>query len=201
MRPLLALLLLTAGCAATLPAVQPVDVTEAPALRATRCGDVTAVFRGSTPDSSAPLSFFVDSLMFRFPDGERDFRPTGQVAAPHVSLEVFSPDCAFVALAQDSVGPLHFVKVSELAAYLDGRAAPGIVKSPAGSILTDGRWVSPTRFEFFASCCGGVEVFQADVAFPASPQRVFFAPQAPAGVRRTEKGYEAITSARSPVAP
>lgn len=179
---------------ATTPKLQPTSVPEPTALAATRCGDVVALFRGPASDGTMPLTYSVESLAFGFPDGvEKAAKPTGTIEPPHRSLELFSPDCAWVALPQDSAGPYHLVKVSELAAYLDGKQAPVVVEGPKGSIVTEGKWTGPTRFEFFASCCGGAEVLAADVGAPAvKAERVYFAAEAPKGIRRTAGGFELI---------
>lgn len=182
------------GCATT-PKAAPTAVTEPTAIAATRCGDVVALFRGPAPDGSMPLPYSVESLAFGFPDGvEKAAKPTGTIAPPHRSLEVFSPDCSWAALPQDSAGPYHLVKVAELADYLDGKKPPVVVEGPKGSILTDGKWTGPARFEFFASCCGGVEVLATHPAdaTPGKTERVFFAAEAPKGIRRTAAGFEPI---------
>ena len=184
------------SCACTRPAVRPTEIIEAAALKATRCGDVTALWTGKPPDGPGPLWSFIDTLKFRLADGsERKFAPAGNIEPPHTAFELFSPDCSTVALAQDSYGPYHLVPTAELGAYLEGKRAPIVVKPPAAStaqILTEQHWVSPTRFEFFASCCGGVEVFQVDVSAPEKATRVYFAAEAPSGIRRTATGYEVI---------
>ncbi len=193
--------LLMASCA-TAPKPVPTPASEPTAISATRCGDVVALWRGPTPDGTMPLTYSVESLAFAFPDGvEKAAKPTGTIEPPHRSLELFSTDCSWVALPQDSAGPYHLVPVAQLAAYLDGTHAPAVVEGPKGSILTDGRWTGPGRFEFFASCCGGVEVFAVDAATPSTTERVFFAPEAPNGIRRDGGGYRVIPSATSPGAP
>lgn len=186
------LVFLCAACATT-PKPTPTNVPEPTALEATRCGDVTALWRGQTPDGSMPLVYSVESLAFRFSDGsERTFTPTGTVAPPHRSLELFSPDCSWVALANDSGGPYHLVPVADLAAYLDGKKAPAVVTAGKGAVLTEGKWTGPARFEFFASCCGGVEVFAVDATAPDKVQRVFFAAEAPKGIQRNGNGFDVL---------
>lgn len=190
------LLVALVGCSVARPPVHPVEENDSLALKAIRCGDLTALWRGKPSDGSAPISFFVEALSFRFADGsERAWKPVGTVAPAHVSFEIFSPDCAYVALAQDSYGPYHLVPVAGLADYLEGKRAPLILKPPPSAtapILTEQRWLSATRFQFFASCCGGVEVFDVDVAEPSKPERVYFAAQAPSGIRRVGDGFEPI---------
>lgn len=184
-------LLLLAGCATARPA--PTNVPEPTALAATRCGDVVALWRGPASDGSMPLSYAVQSLSFRCADGvERAFTPSGTIEPPHRTLALFSSDCSWVALAQDSGGPYHLVPVADLAAYLDGKKEPVVVKPPQPAVLTDGTWTGPHRFEFFASCCGGVEVFAVDAAAPEKVERVYFAPEAPAGIRRTGTTFEVV---------
>lgn len=187
---------------ATAPKPGPTPASEPTAIASTRCGDVVALFRGPAPDGAMPVSYSVESLAFGFGDGvEKPFEPTGTIEAPHRSLELFSTDCSWVALPQDSAGPYHLVKVAELARYLDGKAAPIVVEGPKGAILTDGKWTGPGHFEFFASCCGGVEVLATDTDVPGKTARVFFAAEAPAGIRRDGGGFLVNPSATSPAGP
>lgn len=190
------LLLLLSCTAERAAAVHPTEISDPAALKAVSCGDVRALWKGRAVDGPGPIAFFVESLSFRFADGtERAFKPTGTVEPMHLSFEIFSPDCKSVALAQDSAGPYHLVPVAALADYLDGKRAPTVIAPPASStapILTEQRWLDANRFEFFASCCGGVEVFDVNVGAAQKPERVFFAPQAPAGIRRTAGGFEVV---------
>ena len=97
---------------------------------AVACGVVTVVWSGN-PDAlkdlpqPAPKSFAVESLAFKFADGtSKGFAPKGQVFFNDWRFEVFSPDCATVALLTDHFGPYHVVKTAELRGYLEGRVKP-----------------------------------------------------------------------------
>lgn len=194
-RLLPALLVVTAACPKS--ARYPVEVKLEGAVYAERCGDVTAEWLGHLPEASAPKSYGTEGLRFRLPSGVISFEPQGQLTFSDWSFEVFSPDCAWVLLLQDSAGPYHLVATEQLGAYLRHEGPPAAVlqRPPQSSaaIHHQQRWLSATELEFFASCCGGVEVYQSSTLTPGVVRRVYFAPQAPKGLRRNaEGGYEVV---------
>jgi hypothetical protein len=205
----LALLLSLAACkkdspppAPAAPKQSPVEVTLDGAYHAVSCGVVTAVFSGSPEalealpaDPPPPKSYGVESLAFRFADGSsKGFVPTGQLFFNDWRFDVFSPDCQWVALLTDHYGPYHLVKTADLKGYLAGTVKPVVVQvtGDAGiaSVLSDGAWTGDGAFEFFASCCGGVRVFQASTT--GELRQVFEAREAPHGLKRVRGGYEVV---------
>jgi hypothetical protein len=179
-------------------------VTVPGALHAVACGAVTAIFSGSAPEQDyaappPPKSFGVESLSFRFADGSSlPFAPAGQLFFSDWRFDVFSPDCAWTALLVDRFGPYHLVRTADLRGYLEGRVKPVAVQAPGdtASVHSDGLWTSAGTFEFFASCCGGVQVIQASTS--GAVEKVFEAASAPAGVRRVKGGYEVVKPPASP---
>jgi hypothetical protein len=162
------------------------------------CGPVTAVWSGNAEalkdlPQPAPKTFGVESLRFQFADGSsKGFAPPGQVFFSDWRFEIFSPDCAQVALQVDHYGPYHLVKTEDLRGYLSGKVKPVVVEAPSektAMVHSDGRWVG-ARFEFTASCCGGAQVFQATEG--GALTRVFHAPVAVNGLRRVGSSYEVI---------
>jgi len=110
------------------------------------------------------------------------YQPSGEVFENDRDPVAYSPDCKWVLMLQDHYGPYHLLEVAG--------SAKAIIGIDGGSVHSDARWISATELEFFASCCGGVEVYRASVTRPA-PQRVYFAPEAPHGIRRlADGGYE-----------
>ncbi len=204
MRLLLVAVLVLGGCkkdaAPVAPALRPAEVPLEGTYHAVQCGPVTAVWSGSDEGlkglvQPAPKVFGVESLAFRFADGfRRGFAPTGQLFFSDWRFEVFSPDCAYVALLADHYGPYHVVKVAELRGYLEGRVKPVHVQAlgPEEALVHgDAAWGPGPSLEFSASCCGGAQVFRADLA-SGSLTRLLDAPSAPRGVRRTAKGWEVV---------
>lgn len=207
MRPALALAWLPLACLAlaackkekpppsakpALPST-PTAVASETGLHAVQCGAVTAEWLGAAPQPpGAPKSSGATALRFRFPGGKvQPFEPAGALAPADWSFDVFSPDCARVALLQDHEGPFHVVKLDGLEAYLAGAGPEAIVqKKGEAEPMAHGelRWLSPTRLELTASCCGGVEVFQVDVATPDKLERTHFFAQAPKGAARAADG-------------
>ncbi len=175
----------------------PTEVTVEGALHAVRCGAVTAEWLGAAPSGDAPKSFGVTGLRFRLADGTtRPFAPKGTLEFSDWSFDVFSPDCAWVALLTDRHGPYHAVKVDALSSYLGG-AAPSaslvfLDDSGPARVHSGARWASPRELEFQAACCGGVDVARVSVEAPDKRTVVFSAPEAPKGVRRTAAGYEVV---------
>jgi len=163
-------------------------------LHAVACGEVVAEWHGAAPEAGVPPEFGTEELRFRFADGRLlRFRPAGSLFFSDWSFDIFSPDCSTVALLQDHYGPYHLVPVSKLAEYLEGAHVSVAVNASGeeASVLTSGRWLSPTMFEFFAMCCGGAQVFRAD-SRGGVPERVFFAPRAPHGLRREGEGFVVV---------
>lgn len=204
---LLASLLALAGCRKEVPPAPPVapklapaEVTVEGAYHAVACGPVTAVWSGSAEalqdlPPPAPKRFGVESLAFRFADGTRQgFTPQGQLFFSDWQFDVFSADCAWVALLVDRFGPYHLVKVAELRGYLEGQVKPVVVQALEAKealVHGDGRWTADGQLEFTASCCGGAQVFVARPADGALT-RVFEAASAPRGVRRAAAGWEVV---------
>jgi hypothetical protein len=181
------------------PALTPAEVNVERALHAVACGAVTAVWTGDAEllkdlPQPAPKTYAVESLAFKFADGSsKGFVPRGQVLSEDWRFEIFSPDCATVALLTDHYGPYHVVKTAELRGYLEGRSKP-LEVMPKGSttaqVLSDLVWRDQETFEFAASCCGGAEVFKASTRDGAL-ERIFFIPSAPHGLRRVGTKWEA----------
>ncbi|MDX2012417.1 MAG: hypothetical protein SFW67_19630 [Myxococcaceae bacterium] len=173
----------------------PTEVARPGAYHAVQCGDVTAVFQGSADDlkelavdgKAVPKTYGVRSLSFVFADGrEVPFTPRGELAFSDWSFDVFSPDCARVALLEDRYGPYAVRLTKDLAAKPREFKAPGETASVHGSW----RWTGPSSFEFVASCCGGARVYAADTEAGTPLREVFTAERAPSGVRPTATGWE-----------
>lgn len=182
------------------PALAPAEVKVDGSYHAVSCGGVTALWSGdpemlAQQAPNAPRSFGAESLAFRFVDGStKGFAPTGQLFFSDWTFDVFSPDCALVALQVDHYGPIHVVKVDELRGYLEGHVKPVAVQALSEKdSLVHGqlRWVTPSQFEFVASCCGGAQVFRAS-AKDGALERLLDAKEAPKGVRRGANGWEAV---------
>lgn len=175
------------------PPAAPIEVEVDGTLHAVRCGDVTAEWLGTAPDAPAPKAFGVESLRFRFKDGAvRPFKPSGALEFSDWSFEVFSPDCAYAVLLVERFGPYAAVKTPALAAFLEGGGGAVELKhgDAAARVHSALRFVSPTEVEFQAACCGGVDVVRAAVDGAGKRAVVFSAPEAPRGLRHTERGYE-----------
>lgn len=139
------------------------------AIETRTCGDVTA-------------AWFPDRVELRSgSDAPVSFKPRGELFDSDRSFDIFSADCRFVALLQDHYGPYHVVPTARLT------AAPIVVTAGKGSVLSDQAWLPSGELEFFASCCGGVEVYRTKLG--SAPERVFFAAEAPHGIQRTDGGY------------
>lgn len=182
------------------PALQPGEVALDGAYHAVQCGAVTAVWSGSAEGlkdlpQPAPKHFGVESLAFRFADGSsKGFAQAGQLFFSDWRFDVFSPDCAYVALLTDRYGPYHLVKTAELRGYLEGRLKPTHVQAlgPTEALVHgDGLWTAPDAFEFTASCCGSAQAFRADVE-SGSLTQLLDVPSAPRGLRRTVKGWAPV---------
>ncbi len=185
MRLLALAALVFAGCARKVAG--PTSAVEG-ALHTQTCGDVTAAFIGKRDEGPGPDWFFTERLEFHFASGlTLPFHESGEVYPHNRTFELFSPDCEWLALPQDNYGPYHLVKTAQLEGYLRGTVKPASIQK-TGSVHTDLSWRSATELEFFASCCGGVEVFRVNVAAPEKLERVFFAAEAPRGVTRAAEG-------------
>lgn len=174
-------------------AMVPTEVKVPGALKAITCGGVTALFKGEA-ERANPTPLDVERLTFKLADGrELPFRPRGQTFPGDLTFEVFSPDCAWALLPSDHYGPYDLVPVQTLAVYLAGQpvAAPVGLRVDGGpaAVHAAPRWVSKTDIEFQAACCGGVEVYRANVMNPVAATRVFAAPEAPHGIRPEDGGY------------
>jgi hypothetical protein len=183
------------------PKLSPQEVALEGEYHAIACGPVTAVWSGNADSlkdlpQPAPKTFGVESLRFKFADGtSKGFAPTGQVFFNDWRFEIFSPDCATVALQTDHYGPYHLVKTENLRGYLEGRLKPIVVQAlneKDSMVHSDGRWLSNDVYEFTASCCGGAQVFQTALKDQGSLNRVFDAPVAPKGLKRVGAKYEVI---------
>jgi hypothetical protein len=181
------------------PGLKPQVATVEGALHAVACGEVTAVFSGSPSADlppGSPKSFATESLAFRFGDGASvGFAPKGQLFFSDWSFDVFSPDCAYVALQVDHYGPVHVVKVAQLREYLAGKAAPTEVQAPKQAdapVVGQVQWVSASELDLVASAGGGAEALRARVTPSLEVRRVFFAANAPKGLKRVPTGYEVV---------
>lgn len=186
--------------AAPVPALRPAEVSLDGAYHAMQCGAVTAVWSGSAEGlkdlaQPAPKAFGVESLAFHFADGtKKGFAPTGQLFFSDWRFDLFSPDCQYAALLVDHYGPYHVVKVADLRGYLEGRVKPVQVQAlgeKESLVHGDATWGPGPSLEFSASCCGGAQVFRADVK-TGSLERLLDAPAAPKGVRRLVSGWQVV---------
>ena len=176
------------------PVLAPVEVKVNGALRAVRCGEVTAEWLGTPPGPPAPTSFGVQSLRFRVKDVVTEFTPRGALEFSDWSFDVFSPDCTYVLLLVDRYGPYVAVKTSALSGWLDGGVGGVELRYGEGTarVHSDGHFVSAAEVEYQAACCGGVDVVRAPVDDAARQSVVFSAPEAPKGLRRVSRGYEVV---------
>jgi hypothetical protein len=162
-------------------------------LHAVQCQKVVAEWLGEKPkEPNAPLSYGVTSLRFRIDGKPVEFQAAGNLEFSDWSFDIFSPDCTRVALLQDHFGPVHVVKLDALTAYLEGGSPEAILQKQgegdAAMVHADFRWLTNDRAELSAACCGGVEVFQVNVATPNKLERTYFAAQAPKGIARLADG-------------
>ncbi len=172
------------------------------------CGKATAVWYGNPTDRDAlrkkpvnapvvPDWLGVTWLEFHF-EGGRVARYTTSEYTEGLdwSYDVFSPDCALVALLSGRFGPYQVMKVSEIEEVLGGRMKPIEVSGDAadggaGGVHSDAKWVSNDELEFFRGCCGSTQVFRWNVKTRKLTE-VYFAAYTPSGIRRTATGFEVI---------
>lgn len=191
------------------PAVAPppVAVAAKPALgvHEERCGDVTARWsfdqkeldelRAESPSVVFNEAVAVKRLDFVFADGTTRAFDGSQLNFSDWQFSIFSPSCKRVALLTGHFGPIHVLELKALAGYLAAKnlavslGAP--VNGSAAQVLSDLAWKGDDHLTYTASCCGGAEVFDADVV-SSRTERIFFAPSAPHGLRKTALGYEAL---------
>lgn len=195
---LLGVVLLMHACRREAP-VAPMRVERAGALRAMACPGVVAVFSGSAEalPPGAPANFAVESLAFEFASGAKvGFVPKGQLFFSDWTFDVFSPDCQHVALQVDHYGPVEVHATAALEAGLKGQGAPLVVTVPKSRgeapVIGQVSWQAPRQLEVVASSNGGAQVYRATLGESVALERVFFAPSAPSGVRRTTAGYEVV---------
>jgi hypothetical protein len=167
----------------------PTEVKAEGAVHGVQCQNVVAEWLGDAKG--------VNGLRFRIDGKPVEFQSAGTLEAADWKYDIFSPDCARVALLQDVLGPVHVVKLANLSAYLAGGGVEAIIQKDgekgASMVHGDVRWVSNDRLELSAACCGGVEVFQVNVATPKTLERTFFAAQAPKGIRHApDGGWETV---------
>lgn len=179
------------------PPVTPGQIEIDGAYHSIACGAVTAVWSGNgepLKDLPQPVrkALGVESLAFRFADGSsKGFVTQGQVFNEDWRFDIFSPDCAWVALQMDHYGPYHVVKTADLRGYLEGRVKPLVIEGKhetTAVVHEDLRWRDATHFDFFASCCGGATAWLGDVG-DGSVKQVFEAAEAPRGLERVRDGY------------
>ena len=129
---------------------------------------VTAHFGGQEPPNNLPLRSGVEALWFTFEgDSENYGYPSsgedGELYLSDWSLDIFSPDGAYVLLLQDHYGPYHVVATDRLKRYLAGERKPDYVVTKAigpnepPRVHHDGHWLSPREVQFTVSCCGSSE--------------------------------------------
>ena len=130
---------------------------------------VTAHFGGQEPSNNLPLRLGVEALWFTFENDPENygFPSSGQDGELYFSdwtLDIFSPDGAYVLLLQDHYGPYHVVATDKLREYLTGPAKADYVVTnqsrkpdePA-QVHHDGHWISSREIQFKVSCCGSTE--------------------------------------------
>lgn len=180
--------------------VHPHEVTVDGAYHALDCGLVTAVWSGNGDalaelPAPAPKSYGVESLAFRFPDGSsKGFAPTGQLFFSDWRFDVFSPDCEYVALLSDHYGPYHVVKLTDLRGYLQHTSKPvelTLKKDHTAFVHSDLQWRDGAHVDFVESANGGAFGVRGDVR-DGKVEQVFFAPEAPKGLRRVGDTFEVV---------
>lgn len=196
-------------CCTRAPAAAPppVAVAAKPALgvHEERCGEVTARWtvdqkeldelRAESPKVVFNEAVAVKRLDFVFADGTTRAFDGSQLNFSDWQFSIFSPSCKRVALLVGHYGPIHVVEVKALAGYLAAKNVPVSLGAPvngsAAQVLSDLVWKGDDHLTYTASCCGGAEVFDADV-ISGRTERIFFAPSAPHGIRQTATGYEVV---------
>lgn len=132
---------------------------------------VTAHFGGQEPIDKRPLQVGVSALWFTFEGDPRSYGFASMTKEPgdaklyfsDWSLDIFSPDGAYVLLLQDHYGPYHVVATDKLKDYLAGERKPEYVVTKAtgpnepARVHNDGHWISTREIQFTVSCCGSSE--------------------------------------------
>lgn len=189
------------------PAPPPVAVVQKPALgvHEERCGDVLARWtvdqkeldelRADSPNVVFNEAVAVKRLDFVFADGTTRAFDGSQLNFSDWQFSIFSPSCKRVALLIGHFGPIHVVEVKALAGYLAAKSLPVVLGAPVNAgtaqVLSNLVWKGDDHLTYTGSCCGGAEVFDADV-ISGRTERIFFAPSAPHGIRQTAQGYEVV---------
>lgn len=157
------------GCACRVPRAATTTAEEARkvggallplASRTTADGAVTATWMGADPgmgvgpDSS--IGLWIHEIHFYFGSDPTPLRYPAPYDPDSMTFEIFSPDGAYVALAQGRGVVFHIVPVASLRAYLtEPKSAPHEVVTGrrAGdpqAFAHEPRWVSDSIFEFEA---------------------------------------------------
>ena len=182
------------------PMTHATEKPKAPAgreqLHAVHCSSYSVFFMGTKPETGTPLSYGTESIEF-FLDGQNvPFKPEGSLSFSDWNFNIVAPDCAHVVLQEDRTGPLRVATVGSFKKALTREITLPTVEfqriGDAAPVISDVKWLNENEFEFFASCCGGVEVFRVDLTKDLKATRVFFAASAPHGIKRTDKGFESI---------
>ena len=129
---------------------------------------VTVNFGGQEPPKNLPLRSGVEALWFTFEGDPPNYGypasgEDGELYLSDWSLDIFSPDGAYVLLLRDHYGPYQVVATDKLKGYLTGERKPDyVITKPIGPneparVHHNGHWISPREVQFTVSCCGTSE--------------------------------------------
>ena len=157
------------GCACHVPRAVTTTAEEARqaggaliplASRTTPDGEVTATWMGADPGAGvgpdSPIGLWIHEIHFHFGSDPEPLRYPTPYDPDSMTFEIFSPDGAYVALAQGRGVLFHVVPVASLRAYLtDPKTAPheivnGCRPSDPDAFAHEPRWATDRIFEFEA---------------------------------------------------
>ena len=132
---------------------------------------VTTHFGGNVPPDSVPLQSGVSALWFTFEGDPQNYGFASMTKEPgdaHLdfsdwSLDIFSPNGAFVFILQDTYGPYHIVATDKLKDTLTSGRKPDYVVAKAVApneperVYGNGHRISTSAVQFTVSCCGSSE--------------------------------------------
>lgn len=134
-------------------AAQP-PLADGPLSREERCPGVRAVWTGTRSDGYEHY----ERLTLELAGGKRWTLDIEEHDSP--GFGVFSPDCQRVLLLQSRMGPFHVLRLTRLAAYVDG-APPDYVLAGEPSedgvsgtgVFRHGAWLSSREIAYTWGCC------------------------------------------------